>query len=67
MHYPIFRSAGLFSSLCFLNLAKNASRMVRQIILAQCGIQFDQAALKEMDIPLPTLSFGRIDPNAIFR
>ncbi|QRW15054.1 choline transport protein [Ceratobasidium sp. AG-Ba] len=40
--------------------------MVRQIILAQCGIHFNQAALREMDIPLPTLSFGRIDPNAVY-
>ncbi|QRV86492.1 choline transport protein [Ceratobasidium sp. AG-Ba] len=40
--------------------------MIRQIILSQCGIQFNQAALKDMDIPLPTLTFGRTDPNAIY-
>ncbi|KAG8754368.1 hypothetical protein FRC12_011207 [Ceratobasidium sp. 428] len=40
--------------------------MVRQIILAQCGIQFNQNALKEMDIPLPTLSFGRSNLDAVF-
>ncbi|KAG9103514.1 hypothetical protein FRC06_010195 [Ceratobasidium sp. 370] len=40
--------------------------MVRQIILSQCGIQFNQNALKEMDIPLPTLSFGRSNLDAIF-
>ncbi|KAG8746596.1 hypothetical protein FRC10_004448 [Ceratobasidium sp. 414] len=40
--------------------------MVRQIILSQCGIQFNQNALKEMDIPLPTLSFGRSNLDAVF-
>ncbi|KAG8681110.1 hypothetical protein FRC08_015833, partial [Ceratobasidium sp. 394] len=40
--------------------------MVRQIILSQCGIQFNQKALKEMDIPLPTLSFGRSNLDAAF-
>lgn len=40
--------------------------MVRQIILAQCGIQFDHNALREMDIPLPTLSFGRTNPTAVY-
>ncbi|KAG9124417.1 hypothetical protein FRC07_011703 [Ceratobasidium sp. 392] len=40
--------------------------MVRQIIIAQCGVQFNQNALKEMDIPLPTLSFGRSNLDALF-
>lgn len=38
--------------------------MVRQIILSQCGIQFDGNALKDMNMPLPTLSFGKTDPTA---
>ncbi|KAG8792628.1 hypothetical protein FRC12_005407 [Ceratobasidium sp. 428] len=40
--------------------------MVRQIIISQCGIQFNQNALKEMDIPLPTLSFGRSNLDTVF-
>ncbi|CAE6434278.1 unnamed protein product [Rhizoctonia solani] len=38
--------------------------MVRQIILSQCGIQFNNEALRDMKIPLPTLSFGKVDPTA---
>ncbi|KAL5635892.1 hypothetical protein ACGC1H_004631 [Rhizoctonia solani] len=38
--------------------------MVRQIILSQCGIQFNNEALREMKIPLPTLSFGKLNPTA---
>ncbi|CAE6456663.1 unnamed protein product [Rhizoctonia solani] len=38
--------------------------MIRQIILSQCGIQFDKEALRDMRIPLPTLSFGRVNQNA---
>lgn len=41
--------------------------MVRQIILSQCGIQFDGNALKAMDIPLPTVSFGNPNPTANYR
>ncbi|KAG8700204.1 hypothetical protein FRC09_006108 [Ceratobasidium sp. 395] len=32
----------------------------------ECGIQFNQNALKEMDIPLPTLSFGRSNLDTVF-
>ncbi|CAE6361859.1 unnamed protein product [Rhizoctonia solani] len=38
--------------------------MVRQIILSQCGIQFNNEALRDMKIPLPTLSFGKVNPTA---
>ncbi|CAE6520158.1 unnamed protein product [Rhizoctonia solani] len=38
--------------------------MVRQIILSQCGIQFNSEALRDMKIPLPTLSFGKVDQTA---
>ncbi|CAE6520488.1 unnamed protein product [Rhizoctonia solani] len=38
--------------------------MVRQIILSQCGIQFNNDALRDMKIPLPTLSFGKYNPTA---
>lgn len=40
--------------------------MVRQIILTQCGIQFNNDALRDMKIPLPTLSFGKLDPTGHF-
>ncbi|KAJ1310118.1 hypothetical protein OPQ81_006865 [Rhizoctonia solani] len=40
--------------------------MVRQIILSQCGIQFNNDALRDMKIPLPTLSFGKVSENAHF-
>lgn len=41
--------------------------MIRQIIMAQCGIQFNGAALKEMNIPLPAASFGNTDITAYFK
>ncbi|CAE6393187.1 unnamed protein product [Rhizoctonia solani] len=40
--------------------------MVRQIILSQCGIQFNNDALREMKIPLPTLRFDKNNPLTLY-
>ncbi|KAF8758689.1 hypothetical protein RHS01_02885 [Rhizoctonia solani] len=40
--------------------------MVRQIILSQCGIQFNNDALREMKIPLPTLRFDKSNPLTLY-
>ncbi|ELU44441.1 hypothetical protein AG1IA_01525 [Rhizoctonia solani AG-1 IA] len=42
------------------------TRMVRQIILSQCGIQFNNDALREMKIPLPTLRFDKSNPLTLY-
>ncbi|CUA75526.1 hypothetical protein RSOLAG22IIIB_11810 [Rhizoctonia solani] len=38
--------------------------MVRQIILSQCGIQFNNEAPRDMKIPLPTINLGEINLTA---
>ncbi|CAE6409883.1 putative protein YEL023C [Rhizoctonia solani AG-1 IB] len=40
--------------------------MVRQIVLSQCGIQFNNDALREMKIPFPTLRFDKNNPLTLY-